>query len=114
MANVIKTDGSVVNVSLEVQLFKEGDYIVSYCSALELSSFGQTEDEAKQGFEGALGTFLEETSNRGTLEKVLLDPGWSLVKKPKPNYKPPRLKMRFSAKNPAFIRSFRESIDMPV
>jgi predicted RNase H-like HicB family nuclease len=114
MVNIIKTDGKMVNVSLEVQLLKEGDYIVSYCPALELSSFGVTEEEAREAFEGALTIFLDETYKRGTLEVVLLDLGWSLVKKPTPNYKPPRQKLRGNEKNPAFIRSFKESIEMPI
>ena len=114
MTNIIRTDGKVVNVSLEVQLLKEGDYIVSYCPALELSSFGITEDEAKEAFESALQIFLDETHDRGTLEIVLLDLGWSLVKKPTPNYKPPRQRMRDSEKNPAFIRSFKESVKLPI
>ncbi len=78
MTNIIKTDGNrVVNVSLEVELIKEGDYIVSYCPALELSSFGSTEEEAIDGFDGALHTFLQYTHEKGTLERVLLDLKWS-------------------------------------
>ncbi len=74
MTNIIKTDGDkVVNVSVEVQLIKQGDYIVSYCPALELSSFGDTEDDAKTAFEAALGIFLKDTHEKGTLERVLLD-----------------------------------------
>ncbi|HEY4198003.1 MAG TPA: hypothetical protein VGM63_20820 [Mucilaginibacter sp.] len=114
MVNIIKTDGKVVNVSLDVQLLKEGDYIVSYCPALELSSFGLTEIEAKEGFEGALETFLQETHDRGTLEIVLLDLGWSLVKKPTPKYQPPRQKIRANEKNPLFIGSFKESVSLPI
>jgi len=109
MVNIIKTDGNrVVNVSVEVELFKQGDYIVSYCPALELSSFGSTEDEAKEGFEGALYTFLEDTHEKGTLEKVLLDLGWSLKKLPKVQYKPPVKKIRTQHRNASFIRSFNE------
>jgi hypothetical protein len=81
MVNIIRTDGNrVANVSVEVKLIKQGDYIVSYCPALELSSFGLTEDEAKEGFEGALHTFLRDTYEKATLERVLLDMSWSLRK----------------------------------
>ncbi len=115
MPNIIKTDGDrVVNVLIEVQLIKEGDYIVSYCPSLQISSFGLTEDEAKEGFEGALRTFIDETHSRGTLEKILLNLGWSLKQKPTADYKPPRQKLRGNAKNPSFIRSFQESIALPM
>ncbi len=114
MLNIIKTDGSrVVNVSLEVQLIQEGDYIVSYCPALELSSFGITQEEAKEGFEGALHTFIQETRSRGTLENVLLDLGWELRKVPTANYKPPRQKARDNRPNPHLIKSFKESVALP-
>jgi predicted RNase H-like HicB family nuclease len=115
MTNIIRTDGNrVVNVSIEVQLIQEGDYVVSYCPALELSSFGATEEEAKDGFEGALHTFIDETHKRGTLERVLLDLGWQLKKNPVASYKPPRQKIRGNEVNPSLIRSFKESVDLPV
>ena len=115
MLNIIKTDGNrVVNVSVEVELNKQGDYIVSYCPALELSSFGLTEDEAKEGFEGALHTFLQDTHEKGTLERVLLDLGWSLKKIPKVSYKPPINKIRTQHRNSSFIRSFNERVAIPV
>ena len=60
-----KTAGDrVVNVLIEVGLYKQGDYIISYCPALELSSFGLTEDEAKGGFEGALHSFIKDTHTK--------------------------------------------------
>jgi len=115
MVNVIRTDENlVVNVSVEVELIKQGDYIVSYCPALELSSFGLTEDEAKEGFEGALHTFLQDTHEKGTLERVLLNLGWSLKKLPIVKYKPPVKKIRTKTRNSSFIRSFNESVAIPV
>jgi len=115
MTNIIKTDGiSVVNVSLEVQLIKQGDYIVSFCPALALSSFGSTEDEAKEGFEGVLATFLKDTHEKGTLERVLLDLGWSLKKIPTVKYQPPIKRVRTKQRNSSYIRSFNEKVAIPV
>jgi predicted RNase H-like HicB family nuclease len=90
MKNYLKADGNrTVGISIEVDLFKEGDYIVAYCAALELSSFGKDKVEARKNFEEALNIFIEETHTRGTLENVLLDLGWSLRKKPTAIYTPP-------------------------
>jgi len=115
MTNIIKTDGNrVVNVSLEVELIKQGDYVVSYCPALELSSFGITEDEAKQGFDGALETFLKDTHDKGSIERVLLDLGWSLTKIPKAKYRPPINNVRSQQRNSSYIRSFKERIAIPM
>ena len=115
MTNIIRTDGNrVVNVSIEVQLIQEGDYVVSYCPALELSSFGATEEEAKDGFEGALHTFIEDTHFKGTLERVLLDLGWSLTKLPKVKYQPPLHKVRTQARTASLIRTFNEKVAIPI
>ncbi|MBS1524824.1 MAG: hypothetical protein JST19_04185 [Bacteroidetes bacterium] len=115
MTDLIRTDGNrVVHVMLEVDLYKQGDYIVSYCPSLELSSFGSTEDEAKEGFEGALHSFIEDTHYKGTLERVLLDLGWSLTKIPKVNYQPPITKVRTRARNASLIRTINERVAIPV
>jgi predicted RNase H-like HicB family nuclease len=115
MTNLIRTDGSkVVHVMLEVDLYKQGDYIVSYCPSLELSSFGATEDEAKKGFEGALHSFIEDTHYKGTLERVLLDLGWSLTKLPKVKYQPPARRVRTQARSASLIRTINERVAIPV
>ena len=80
-----------IRVDLNVLFVKEGDYIVAYCPALELSSYGDNEDEAKSAFEASLKIFLDETSRKGTLEKVLLKLGWSLTQVPEIRYEPPKL-----------------------
>jgi len=90
MTNYIKTDGKdTVEVSLDVLLIKDGDYIVSFCPALNLSSFGDTESDAKSAFDEAFNIFIEETQKKGTLEKVLLNLGWQLKKLPMPSFLPP-------------------------
>jgi len=112
MTNLIRTDGNrVVNVIVEVDLYKQGDFIVSYCQALELSSFGLTENEAKEGFEGALETFIKDTHEKGTLERVLLDLGWSLTKV---KYQPPINKVRTKARKTSLIRTFKEKVAIPI
>lgn len=113
MSNHIKTDGNTTTeVSVEVLLIQDGDYIVSYCPALELSSFGDTEQEAKEGFEEVLEIFLDDVHTKGTLEKVLLNLGWTLRKKPTAYFQPP-----VNALNPYSkpIQSrFNERVAIPV
>lgn len=90
MTNYINTtDDNTVDVSLDVLLIKEGDYIVSFCPALNLSSFGDSEEDAKEAFDEALTIFLNDVSKKGTLEKVLLNLGWSLRKFPQISFLPP-------------------------
>lgn len=90
MTNYIKTDGNnTVEVSLDVLLIKDGKYIVSFCPALNLSSFGDNEEEAKEAFDQNFNILIKELHARGTLEKVLLNLGWTLTKFPKASFLPP-------------------------
>ena len=114
MSNYIKTDGaSTVEAFVEVQLIKVGDYIVSYCPALDLSSFGNDEEDAKEGFEEALSIFFDELHKRGTLEKVLLNLGWGLRKLPVASFEPPEEK--YLKKHPLNVnKTFNERLLIPV
>ena len=76
-------------VVVTVLMLKEEQYHVAYCPALELSSYGETEQEAKSAFEEAMTIFVEETDRKGTLEKVLLKLGWTLQQLPELKYTPP-------------------------
>ena len=89
-----KEGDDTIKVILQVMLYKEGDYFVAYCPALELSSYGDNDKTAKHSFEDALTIFLEETMNRGTLEKELLSLGWVLQKVPEAKYKPPSVNIK--------------------
>ena len=48
-----------MDIPLSIIFLKEGDTIVAYSPVLELSSYGKTEQEAKQAFEEAVEIFLE-------------------------------------------------------
>lgn len=78
-------------LKVDVYLVTDGDYVVSYCPSLELSSYGHTATEARRAFSEALEIFLEETTRKGTLERVLLGLGWKLQQRPKFKYIPPPL-----------------------
>lgn len=75
-------------VSVGVAFVREEDYVVAYCPALELSAYGKNEQSAKKAFEEALKIFLEETTKKGTLAKVLTKLGW---RKSIHTYEPPDL-----------------------
>lgn len=114
MTNYIKTDGNeTVNVLVDVLLIKDGDYIVSFCPALNLSSFGDTEDEAKKSFEEAADIFFDELHKRGTLIKVLYDLGWSLKKYPTASLLPPETDAHLYNSKPVQNR-FSERVAIPV
>jgi len=85
--------GRLTKAEVEVLLVLDDDssQYVAYCPALELSSYGDTEEEARLAFEDALAIFLRDTTERGTLDQLLLALGWRLLKQPEAVYEPPRL-----------------------
>ena len=63
-------------ISLEIKVFKEGDVFVALCPELNVSSFGDDIESAKESLREALEAFLEECEARGTLQEVLEDAGF--------------------------------------
>ncbi len=70
----------MTKISLEIKVFKEGDVYVAVCSELNVSSFGDDIESAKESLREALEAFLEECEAMGTLEEVLEDAGLVKVK----------------------------------
>ena len=106
--------GNVTKVRVEVMLVLDdsGQY-VAYCPALELSSYGDTEAEAQQAFEEALGFFAADTARRGTLDQLLLALGWRLTKKPAAIYEPPRFPMELLNQPARNRRILTEEVLLP-
>jgi len=63
-------------IEVEVRIFKEGDVYVALCPELDISSFGDDIESAKESFKEALVAFLEECEALGTLEEVLEESGF--------------------------------------
>lgn len=76
-----------ITADVLVMIGKEGDYFVAFCPAFQISSFGKTIDEAREYFTDALDVFIKDVMKKGTLERCLIDLGWSLKRD---NYEPPR------------------------
>ncbi|WP_413166421.1 type II toxin-antitoxin system HicB family antitoxin [Capilliphycus salinus ALCB114379] len=63
-------------IEVRVEIFREGDLYVGVCPDLDVSSFGETVEEAKQSLQEALSAFIEECEAMGTLEEVLEESGF--------------------------------------
>ncbi|MEI7740913.1 MAG: type II toxin-antitoxin system HicB family antitoxin [bacterium] len=72
---------NVFSVKLPVTIFKEGNAYVAYSPALDLSTCGNSEEDAKRMWHEIVDIFFEEHIRMGTLEQVLKDLGWKKVKK---------------------------------
>lgn len=115
LKNTLQKKRNLLDVNVQVALFQEDGIWVAYCPALEVSSYGDNKDEAKEAFEEAMQIFLAETDRKGTLEKYLLKLGWQLQQKPKPMYNQPHLTLkenkRLLKKSPLI---YNERVTIPV
>lgn len=76
-------------IKLTVSFFRQGKQVVAFSPALDLSTVGKSEKEARRRFEDIVDIFLEELVEAGTLEKVLRGLGWQ--KKPEKQWEPPKV-----------------------
>ena len=72
--NEVKT---MSNYSIRVEIFKDGDVYVAWSPELNVSSFGETIEEAKSAIREAIEAFVEECEAMGTLKDVLEEAGFT-------------------------------------
>ena len=65
------------SVVTRVEVFREENVYVVRCPDLDVSSFGDTPEEAKLALHEALEAFLGECEAMGSLEEVLEEAGFS-------------------------------------
>jgi len=63
-------------MSLTVNISKQGRRFVAYSPALDISTSGKDEVEAKKRFEELVAIFFEELKETGTTDDVLTELGW--------------------------------------
>lgn len=65
-----------MNIQFSSVIFKEDNVHVAYCPQLDVSSCGDTPEEAVQMLKEAVRLFLEETKKMGTLGSILSESGF--------------------------------------
>ncbi len=63
----------MLHIPYTSQIFAEGEQFVSVCPELNVSSYGDTPEQAKRALQEVVAIFLEECQRMGTLELVLED-----------------------------------------
>lgn len=63
-------------IRIRIEVFKEADRYASLCPELNVSSYGDTPEEAKNSLREAVSLFLEECESMGTLKDVLEEAGF--------------------------------------
>lgn len=85
------TSMRVRKVSIPVFFLREGGSIVAFSPVLDLSSCGRTREEAQRRFSSAVGLFLDELEEMGTMDEVLSSLGWTKEAAPRAQWVPPHL-----------------------
>jgi len=80
----------VDQIRLRVEIFQEGDQYVAVCPELNVSSFGDSRQEAIRSLQEAVSLFLEECHRMGTLKQVLEEAGFSHTTSPIHQWIPPK------------------------
>lgn len=63
-------------VMYRAEIFAEGDCFVGYCRELDVSSFGDTPEDAKASLQEAVEAFIEGCELLGTLDDILSESGF--------------------------------------
>lgn len=66
-----------ITFKLPIQIFKEDKWWIGWCPALDVSSSGDTPEDARAHLGEALSLFIESCIERGVLEEVLRDCGFT-------------------------------------
>lgn len=74
--NKIINKNGTINVFLDVYVFIDEDCYVAYSPALDLSGYGESEEEAKDSFSIVMDEYLQYAVSNKTLVKDLRAHGW--------------------------------------
>jgi hypothetical protein len=66
-----------IEARIPVIFFEEGDKIIAYSPAIDLSTCGDTEEQARKRFGDIATIFFDEITQMGTVDEVLAECGWS-------------------------------------
>jgi predicted RNase H-like HicB family nuclease len=83
IAERIEIKIEVKSIRLNVIVFKDDEYYISYCPSLKLCGSGDTEAEALKSFEILLEEYIRDTTEDNTLVANLEKYGWKINKEDK-------------------------------
>lgn len=86
----IENNKEIHKIRLSLVEFKEDNNIIIYSPALDLNGYGKTEEEAIKSFTVTLSEFVKYTSNKKTIDQVLISLGWKKRKAKDTFFIPPK------------------------
>ena len=82
----IKARNEKVTLNVKSFILQEDGYFIAYSPALDLSSYGESENEAVKNFKGALLTYIQSVTTHQTLFADLKKLGWTNKKYSRKNF----------------------------
>jgi len=70
-----------MKIRLTEEIWKEGNMYVSYCPELDISSCGESVEQAKKNLKEAFLINFEETKKMGTFDQFLQESGFENIQK---------------------------------
>lgn len=95
-SGTLQASGKKVNVRLDIIRFEDSGCQIVYCPALDLSGYGNTNEDAENSFRTTLEEFFRYTINKNTLKKELLRLGWVVKDNPRKKMTPPDMSVLLS------------------
>jgi predicted RNase H-like HicB family nuclease len=69
----------MIKVMYRAEIFPEGDCYVGLCRELDVSSFGDSPEDAANSLQEAMELFLEGCEELGTLDEILEESGFQRI-----------------------------------
>ncbi len=96
-----------IELNLSLIVFQEDNTFITYCPALDLSGYGNTEHEAFASFNIVMGEYFLYTTRKNTLAEDLRKLGWIVKNSKTKPMKPPELSKMLES-NKDFNRIFNK------
>ena len=71
--------GMEISIRLPIKIRKKGDWFLASCSSLDVVTQGETQEQAKKNIGEALYLFFRSCIERGTLDAVLKQSGFTSI-----------------------------------
>ncbi len=68
-----------IRIDHTVQIWQEGEAYVAHAHPLDVMSCGDTPEDARRNLEEAMRLFIKVAAERGTLEEILREAGYTLT-----------------------------------
>jgi hypothetical protein len=96
----MKTNAQI-NFNLPVSLIKEGTQVIAYTPALDISTVGKDEEQAKERFYELVNIFFADLAENRSIDQVLPELGWVKIAE---SWNPPEVSNEsISVSVPAFV-----------